>query len=47
MEEGAQQIMPDHWKRQPYYQRLMAWASYGMVRLLMGMTGYARRYEEA
>jgi cardiolipin synthase len=45
--EGSQQIMADHWKQQPYYQRLLAWASYGMVRFLMGMAGYARRYEEA
>lgn len=45
--EGAQQIMADHWKQQPYYQRFLAWGSYGLVRFLMGMAGYARRYEEA
>lgn len=45
--EGAQQIMVDHWNHQPYYQRFLAWVSYGLVRFLMGMAGYARRYEEA
>jgi len=45
MEEGAHRIMPDRWKHQPRYRRLIAWASYGLVRLLMGVTGYARRYE--
>lgn len=45
--EGAQQIMVDDWNKQPYYQRLLARVSYGMVRFLMGMAGYARRYEEA
>ena len=47
IDQGAQQIMADHWNRQPYYQRFLAWVSYGMVRFLMGMAGYARRYEEA
>jgi cardiolipin synthase len=45
--EGSQQIMVDHWNQQPYYQRFLAWVSYGMVRFLIGMAGYARRYEEA
>ena len=45
MDEGAHRIMPDRWKQQPFYQRLIAWGSYGLVRLLMGVTGYARRYE--
>ena len=45
--EGAQQIMADHWSQQPYYHRFLAWVSYGVVRFLMGMAGYARRYEEA
>ncbi|MHB1618954.1 MAG: cardiolipin synthase ClsB [Sulfuricella sp.] len=44
--EGAQQIKADDWSQQPYYQRFLAWVSYGVVRFLMGMAGYARRYEE-
>jgi cardiolipin synthase len=45
--EGAQQIIAGNWSQQPYCQRFLAWVSYGMVRFLMGMAGYARRYEEA
>jgi len=45
--EGAQQVAPDRWRQQPLYSRFLAWASYGMVRILMGMAGYARRYEES
>lgn len=45
--EGAERIEPDRWKQQPLYHRFLAWASYGMVRFLMGAAGYARRYEEA
>jgi cardiolipin synthase len=45
--EGAQRIAPDRWKLEPLYHRFLAWASYGVVRFLMGMAGYARRYEEA
>lgn len=45
--EGSQQIAPDSWKQQPLYSRFLAWASYGVVRFLMGMAGYGRRYEEA
>ncbi len=45
--EGSQRIAPDSWKLQPLYLRFTAWASYGLVRFLMGMAGYARRYEDA
>jgi cardiolipin synthase len=45
MDEGAQRIAPDSWKLEPFYRRFLAWASYGLVRLLMGVTGYARGYE--
>ncbi|MDD5331036.1 MAG: cardiolipin synthase ClsB [Sulfuricella sp.] len=45
--EGAHRIAPERWKQQPLYSRFLAWASYGAVRFLMGMAGYARRYEEA
>ncbi len=44
---GAHRIAPERWKQQPLYSRFLAWASYGAVRFVMGMAGYARRYEEA
>lgn len=41
MHEGARRMLPLLWKRQPRYRRFLAWLSYGMVRLLMGVAGYA------
>ncbi|MDD5240284.1 MAG: cardiolipin synthase ClsB [Sulfuricella sp.] len=45
--EGAHQVAPERWHQQPLYSRFLTWASYGMVRFLMGVAGYARRYEES
>lgn len=36
----------DGWKHQPLHQRLLSWAGYGLARFLMGVAGYARRYDE-
>ena len=45
MERGAHRILPERWRQQPLRRRLLAWISYGLVRMLMGVTGYGRRYE--
>ena len=42
METDGRRILKDNWKQQPVYFRFMSWLSYGLVRLMMGMTGYAR-----
>ena len=42
MEADGLRILQDNWKQQPAYFRFMSWLSYGLVRLMMGMTGYAR-----
>jgi len=42
METDARRILKDNWKQQPAYFRFMSWLSYGLVRLMTGMTGYAR-----
>jgi cardiolipin synthase A/B len=42
METDGRRILKDNWKQQPAYFRFMSWLSYGLVRLMMGMTGYAR-----
>lgn len=47
IDEGAQLVALDRWRQQRLYSRFLAWASYGMVRFLMGVAGYARRYEES
>lgn len=38
---GSRRILQDHWRTQPIRLRLAGWLSYGVVRLMVGMTGYA------
>jgi cardiolipin synthase len=46
MESRSRQVSADGWRRQPWASRFMAWASYGLARLFMGMAGYGRKYDE-
>lgn len=41
METDASRIFADNWKQQPTSVRLICWLSYGLVRLMMGISGYA------
>ena len=41
MDTGASQIRPEAWKQERLWRRALTWLSYGMVRLMMGMAGYA------
>jgi len=41
MREGSRQVLPQQWQHQPLHRRFLVWLSYGMVRLLMGVVGYA------
>lgn len=38
---GAHAIRADSWRAEPWLGRFISWASYGLVRSLMGMVGYA------
>jgi cardiolipin synthase len=38
---GAHQIQPNSWKVQPIRLRMISWLCYGLVRFMIGMTGYA------
>ncbi len=38
---GALRILQDNWNTQPIRLRLMSWLSYGLVRFMTGMAGYA------
>jgi cardiolipin synthase len=38
---GARRILQNHWKTRPIRLRLASWLSYGLVRFMVGMTGYA------
>lgn len=39
---AAQRIRSEDLRREPLWRRLTAWAGYGLVRLLIGILGYAR-----
>ena len=47
MAEGAHEILPDELKQQPIHSRFLRWLSYGIVRALVGMTGYGPRHWRA
>jgi cardiolipin synthase len=40
-------VLGDHWKQQPAWLRFMSWLSYGLLRLMMGISGYARENSRA
>jgi len=42
---GAHQIHRSAWYRIPWYARFASWLAYGVVRLLMGIGGYAQTYD--
>jgi cardiolipin synthase A/B len=42
METDALRIFSDRWKHQPAYVRFLSWLSYGLLRLMMGISGYSR-----
>lgn len=46
MAEGSRVVTYETWKRQPLYLRLLSWLSYGGVRFLMGVAGYAKRSDQ-
>jgi cardiolipin synthase len=41
IDAGTQRVLPDNWKSVPLQRRFLIWLSYGIVRLMMGMVGYA------
>lgn len=41
---GAKQVCVDHWKLQPLMLRLTSWLSYGLVRIMTGLAGYAPQH---
>ena len=42
METDGLRILSANWKQQPAWLRFLSWLSYGLVRLMMGISGYAR-----
>lgn len=41
--DGGEPVSMAHWQRQRWWQRATAWLAYGILRLLLGVAGYARR----
>ncbi len=41
LREGAHQVLPAQWKKLSWPHRLRVWLSYGLVRMMMGVAGYA------
>lgn len=39
---GARRIFENSWRTQTFGMRVMSWLSYGLVRFMTGMTGYAQ-----
>lgn len=46
MEADGQQILRDNWKQQAAALRFMSWLSFGLLRLMMGISGYAREEKD-
>jgi len=42
MVDGAEPVIGQRWRRQPFLRRVKIWIAYGVARFLMGMFGYAR-----
>ncbi|OGW32752.1 MAG: cardiolipin synthase B [Nitrospirae bacterium GWC2_56_14] len=42
MEIDGLRILRDSWKQQPAYLRVLSWLSYGLLRAIVGISGYAR-----
>ncbi|WP_205623993.1 cardiolipin synthase ClsB [Marinobacterium rhizophilum] len=40
-------ILSESWKQQPVYLRFFSWFSYGLLRLMRGLSGYAREIDRA
>ena len=41
IESDSRRILPNNWRNQPFHMRLTSWLSYGIVRFLIGIAGYA------
>ncbi|EXI67793.1 MAG: putative cardiolipin synthase YbhO [Candidatus Accumulibacter adjunctus] len=43
MRDGARELSAGSWQRQPWYSRLLRRASYGLLRIFVGISGYGGR----
>ena len=45
--DGGREMLPDELSQQPFHSKLLRWLAYGVVRLLVGITGYGPRHWQA
>jgi cardiolipin synthase len=43
MRQGASELPVDSWQHLPWHSRLLRWASYHLIRILVGIAGYGRK----
>ena len=44
MARGATELKTADWRRTPIFTRVTSWLAYGLVRLMMGVTGFSRHH---
>ena len=44
MQEGARQLPQERWTQLPWHARLLRWASYSLVRIAIGISGYGGKH---
>jgi len=42
IQEGAERIQPETWRKQPVHKRFVSWIMYEMIRIGLGMIGYTK-----
>lgn len=47
IDEGAREMLAEELSRQPFHSKLLRWLAYGVVRLLIGLTGYGPKHWQA
>ena len=47
IDEGGREMLPEALSRQPFHSKLLRWLAYGVVRLLVGITGYGPKHWQA
>jgi cardiolipin synthase len=44
MQEGARELPQNRWQQLPWHARLLRWASYNLVRIAVGISGYGAKH---
>lgn len=47
IESGGREMLPEELSQQPFHSKLLRWMAYGVVRLLVGFTGYGPKHWQA